>query len=160
MANYGNNIGCIATIVDPESVDICEEAGVGAEVELSLGGKSDPAYSGGPVPVKAKVLMLTDGQYRNTGPMFRGMLANHGKTALLEIAGNQVLINSQPKQVLDPELFRKHGIKPEAENLLVVKSSIHYRAGFGTFAREMIPVVVPGYAPPTPEGYTYKNWKN
>ena len=151
---------CIATIVDPESVNICEKAGVGAQVELSLGGKSDPAYSGGPVPVKAKVLMLTDGQYRNTGPMFRGMLANHGKTALLEIAGNQVLVNSQPKQVLDPELFRKHGIKPEAENLLVVKSSIHYRAGFGTFAREMIPVVVPGYAPPTPEGYTYKNWKN
>lgn len=151
---------CIATILDPESVKLCEQAGVGAEVELSLGGKSDPAYSGGPVPVKAKVLMITDGQYRNAGPMLRGVVYNHGTTALLEIAGNKVLVSSLPKQVLDAEAFRKHGIKPEEENLLVVKSSIHYRASFGRFAREMIPVVVPGYAPPTPEGYTYKNWKD
>lgn len=150
----------IATIVDPESVKICEAAGVGAEVELALGGKSDPEYSGGPVQAKAKVLMITDGAYRNEGPMLKGMIYNHGTTAVLEIAGNKVLVSSLPKQVLDPQVFRKHGIKPEEEKLLVVKSSIHYRASFGRFAREMIPVVVPGYAPPTPEGYTYKNWKN
>ena len=150
----------IATIVDTESVKICEEAGVGAEVELALGGKSDPAYSGGPVQVKAKVLMIPDGKYRNAGPMLKGMIYNHGTTAVVEVAGNKVLVSSIPRQVLDTEAFRKHGINPEEENLLVVKSSIHYRASFGRFAREMIPVVVPGYAPPTPEGYTYKNWKD
>lgn len=150
----------IATIVDPESVKLCEKAGVGAEVELNIGGGSDPAYSGGPVQAKAKVLMITDGAYRNEGPMLKGMIYNHGKTAVLEIAGNKVLVSSLPKQVLDPQVFRKHGIDPKKENLLVVKSSIHYRASFGLFAREMIPVVVPGYAPPTPEGYTYKNWKD
>lgn len=150
----------IATIVDTESVQICEKAGVGAEVELALGGKSDPKYSGGPVQVKGKVLMITDGAYRNAGPMLKGMIYNHGRTAVVEIAGNKVLVSSIPRQVLDTEAFRFHGIDPEKEKLLVVKSSIHYRASFGRFAREMIPVVVPGYAPPTPEGYTYKNWKN
>lgn len=151
---------CIATILDPESVKLCEKAGIGAQVELSLGGKSDPKYSGGPVQVKAKVLMITDGKYRNAGPMLKGMIYNHGTTAVVEVAGNKVLVSSLPKQVFDAEAFRKHGIAPEEENLLVVKSSIHYRASFGQFAREMIPVVVPGYAPPTPEGYTYKNWKD
>lgn len=149
----------VATILDPVSVQICQKAGVGAEVELSLGGASDPAYSGGPLHVKAKVLNITDGAYRNAGPVLRGMIYNHGTTATVEIAGNKVLVSSLPKQTLDSECFRKNGIDPEKEKLLVVKSSIHYQASFGRFAREMIPVVVPGYAPPVPEGYTYKNWK-
>ena len=34
-----------------------------------------------------------------------------------------------------------------------------YLCAVTVFARELIPVVVPGYAAPTPEGYIYKNWK-
>ena len=150
----------IASILDPDTVAICEKAGIGAEVELSLGGKSDPRYSGGPVEVKGKVLMITDGRYVMEGPMLTGMTYDQGKTAVLEIAGNKVLVSSMPKQTFDTACFRTHGIQPEQEKLLVVKSSIHYRASFGVFAREMIPVVVPGIAPPTPDVYTYKNWKN
>lgn len=64
-----------------------------------------------------------------------------------------------PRQVHDAQIFRIHGIAPETENLLVVKSTIHYRADFGKFARELIPVVVPGCASPIPDGYAYKSWK-
>ena len=91
--------------------------------------------------------------------MLQGMIYDHGPTAVVEIAGNKVLISTFPKQSLDTEVFRYNGVAPEKERLLVVKSSIHYRASFGRIAREMIPVVVPGVAPPTPEVYTYKNWK-
>ena len=150
----------VATILDPESVEICQKAGEGAFVSLSVGGKSDPAYSGGPVEITGKVLKLTDGRYRNAGPMLQGMIYDHGPTAVVEVAGNKVLISSLPKQSLDAEVFRYNGVDPEAQRLLVVKSSIHYRASFGRFAREMIPVVVPGVAPPLPEFYTYKNWKD
>lgn len=150
----------IASIKDPESVEICVKAGVGAEVELDLGGKSDPFYSGGPVHVKGKVLKITDGRYKMEGPMLTGLEYCQGTTAVLEIAGNKVLVSSLPKQVFDTACFRVHDIQPEKERLIVVKSSIHYRAAFGPFSREMIPVVVPGYAPPTPEGYRYKNWKD
>ena len=149
----------VATILDPAAAELCEKAGVGETVELQLGGWSDPVYSGGPLNVVAKVLQITDGCYVNRGPVQHGVTSNHGKTALVEIAGNRVLISSIPRQVFDPEIFRKHAIAPETENLLVVKSTIHYRAAFGQFARELIPVVVPGYAAPTPEGYIYKNWK-
>lgn len=149
----------VATILDPAAAELCEKAGVGETVELQLGGWSDPVYSGGSLNVVAKVLQITDGCYINQGPVQHGVTSNHGKTALVEIAGNRVLISSIPRQVFDPEIFRKHAIAPETENLLVVKSTIHYRAAFGQFARELIPVVVPGYAAPTPEGYIYKNWK-
>ena len=150
----------VAAILDEKSVEVCAKAGVGAKVDLTLGGWSDESYSGGPLQVTAHVKMLSDGKYRNSGLVAHGMVSDHGKTAVVEIGGNTVFITSFPKQVMDPEIFRKHGFEPEKENLLVVKSTIHYKASFGSFSREMIPVVVPGYAPPTPDVYTYKNWNN
>ena len=149
----------VACILDPKSVEECVRAGVGATVELNLGGWSDPAYSGGPLKVNAYVKMITDGKYVFKGKMSHGVEANHGKTVLIEIAGNKVLVTSVAKQPLDLEVFRSHGIAPEEMRILVTKSAIHYRASYGTVAREMIAVSVPGYSVSVPDGFAYKNWK-
>ena len=152
--------GCaMALLVDPESVAACEKAGVGAEVELDLAGKSDPAYSGGPLHVKAYVKMITDGKYRNKGLVARGTIMKLGKAAVVEIAGNLVIISSVPKQPYDTEIFRAHGITLEDQKIIVVKSTVHYRAAYGPYAREMIALALPGYAVPVPEGFDYKYWK-
>ena len=94
--------------------------------------------------------MLTDGQYIFKGKMMHGTEGKHGKTAVVEIKGNTVLITSVPRQPLDLEIFRSHGIAPEEQRILVTKSTIHYRASYGEVAREMHTVVVPGYASPFP----------
>lgn len=152
--------GCgFAVIVDPASVEICEKAGVGAAVRLSLGGWSDSAYSGGPVEVEAYVKMLTDGRYTNKGAMAQGGVMNMGKTAVLEILGNWVIVTSRSWQPYDLEVFRSHGITPTDMRLLVVKSSIHYRATFGTVARAMLPVPLPGYIDPRPGKFKFRTWK-
>ena len=149
----------IATILDPESAEKCAAAGAGATVELFLGGKSDPAYSGGPVKVSARVKAISDGKYVFKGKMSHGEIANHGKTAVVEIAGTTVFITSFPRQPYDLEIFRSHGIIPEKQKLLVTKSAVHYRASYGTIAREMHAVCLPGLAVPVPKGYKFKNWK-
>jgi len=149
----------VATICDPASALACAKAGVGSTVELDLGGWSDPAYSGGPIHCTAYVKMLTDGEYIFKGKMSQGTLARHGLTAVAEIAGNTVLVTSLPKQPLDLEVFRAHGIAPEERSILVTKSAVHYRADYGKVAREMLALSLPGYAVPLPEGYQYKNWK-
>lgn len=149
----------VAAITDPESVAACERAGVGAEVELQLGGGSDSTYSGGPLQVKAYVKKLTDGKYHYKGRMHRGLLMWMGKAAVVEIAGNTVIIASMPKQHLDLEVFRSHGICPEEQKILVTKSAVHYRASYGTVAREMIALALPGYASPLPERMIYHKWK-
>lgn len=155
-----NITGCaMAVIVDPESVKACERAGVGATVELNLGGWSDPVYSGGPVHVKAYVRMLTDGKYTNRGRMAQGGIMNMGKTAVLDISGNRVLVTSLSWQPYDLEVFLSHGINPMDMRLLVVKSSIHYRATFGTVARAMLPIPLPGYIDPRPEKFPFRIWK-
>lgn len=152
--------GCaMALLVDPESVEICQTAGVGAMVSLMLAGKSDPAYSGGPLPVTAYVKMLSDGNYRNKGLVARGTVMKLGKTAVLEISGNLVIVSSVPKQPYDAEIFRAHGITPEDQKILVVKSTVHYRASYGSIAREMIALSLPGYAVPVPQGFHYRRWK-
>ncbi len=149
----------VATILDPESAKACYKAGVGSTVKLSLGGKSDPAYSGGPLEVTAYVKMISDGKYTFKGKMDHGRRANHGLTAVVEIAGNTVLITSLVLQPLDLEVFRSHGIDPAKQKILVTKSAIHYMADYGTVAREMISLSLPGYSVPVPEAFTYKNWK-
>ena len=152
--------GCaLAMIVDPKSVAVCEKAGVGATVDLSLGGWSDPKYSGGPVQVTAYVKAITDGQYVNKGQMSRGATMKFGKTAVLEIEGNWVLVTSLSCQPYDMEILISHGITPTDMKLLVVKSSIHYRATFGTVARAMLPIPLPGYMDPRPETFPFRVWK-
>ena len=117
--------GAFATIVDPECVSICEKAGIGATVQLELGGWSDPVYSGGPVSVTAYVRMLTDGRYPHKGKMSNGAIVKMGKTAVLEVSGNLIIVGSLRTQPFDLEVFRSHGIAPEEQKFLIVKSAIH-----------------------------------
>ena len=149
----------VATILDPASVEACEKAGAGNTVKLKLGGWTDPKYSGGPLEVDAYVRMISDGKYLVKGKIAHGVIAEHGKTAVVEIAGNLVIITSAPRQPYDLEIFRSHGITPEEQKILVVKSAIHYRADYGKVARKMITLCLDGYAVAQPAGYDYKNWK-
>ena len=148
----------VASILDPESVKACIKAGVGSTVELSLGGWSDKLYSGGPLHVTAYVKSISDGKFIYKGKMTTGAVANHGTTAVVEIAGNTVLITSLSRQPYDLEIFRSNGVAPEDYRILVTKSAIHYMASYGTIARELITLSLPGYSVPVPEGYAYKNW--
>ncbi|MBR5528983.1 MAG: M81 family metallopeptidase [Oscillospiraceae bacterium] len=149
----------IAIILDPESVKACIAAGEGSLVQLQLGGWSDPVYSGGPLGVTAKVVKLTDGKFLQTGPVQHGVIVDFGDTAVLEIAGNLVLVTSLSRQPFDIEIFYSHGIDPAKQKILVTKSSIHYRATFCKVSKTMIPLALGGYASPIPGNYTYKNWK-
>ena len=149
----------VATILDPESVKKCEAAGVGNTVHLSLGGWSDPICSGGPLEVDAYVRMITDGIYTFKGKMSHGLRGTHGKAAVIEVAGNTVIVTSLSRQPFDLEVFRSHGIAPEEQRILVTKSSVHFAADYGTVSNEMYVVALAGMSSPDPKSYTYKNWK-
>ena len=149
----------LATIVDPESVKKCEAAGVGNTVSLSLGGKSDPRFSGGSLEVSAYVKMLSDGKYVAKAKIAPGEIIKHGKTAIVEIEGNTVLISSIPRQPWDTEVFYAHGIRPEEHSIIVTKSAVHFRAAYGEITDKMEVVALPGLANPVPDGYPFKNWR-
>jgi microcystin degradation protein MlrC len=56
----------------------------------------------------------------------------------------KIILISQRWQTLDPEMLRFVGIDPLGERLLVVKSTIHYRAAFEPLAHAIVEVDAPG----------------
>jgi microcystin degradation protein MlrC len=135
------------TIYDPAAVQQATRSGVGSEIEVSLGGHTDAAM-GAPVKAKAIVKMLSDGCFRNDGPMNAGVETSMGPTAVLRIGGIDVVTISSRIQTIDLQVFLSQGIDPTAKSVLVVKSVQHYRAAYAPIAREIVLVDSGGICSP------------
>src|SRR5947207_532611 len=94
-----DNVG-FGTIYDPAAVQQAMRAGVGAEIEVALGGHTDESM-GKPVRAKAVVKMLSDGVFKNDGPMNAGVETDMGSTAVLRIGGIDVVTISNRIQTID-----------------------------------------------------------
>jgi microcystin degradation protein MlrC len=122
----------LGLMYDPAAGRAALEAGVGAELDLALG-QSVPTFGGpsdAPLRGRFKVLAVSDGVCTLKGPMMRGLTVRLGPSACLEIEGIRVAVVSGKKQLLDRELLRMLGIQPELMRVIVVKSSVHFRADF------------------------------
>ncbi|MGK5507357.1 M81 family metallopeptidase [Brevibacillus formosus] len=134
---------CFGFIYDPEVVQIAHQAGVGATMQLSLGGKTDCLH-GEPLEVTAYVKALTDGKFIATTPMGQGGHENFGKSVRLQIEGVDVLVCSVKSQVLDEQIFLLHGIDVTKYKIVALKSSTHFRASFEPISARVITVDSPG----------------
>ncbi len=131
----------VAAVWDPEAARIMREAGLGAEVTLQLGGRTDmPSIGlrGQPFSVTGRVARLTDGRFKVEGPMYTGVTVNMGPTALLDTGQMQIVVVSQHHEPWDLGVFTSLGIDPANKKYLLLKSRIHYRAGFGGLARHTL----------------------
>ena len=137
----------LGLLYDPAAARIAHEAGVGAELELSVGKAVrcfDGTLSDPPVRGRAKVLSLSDGIVPLHGPMTAGSTVHLGPTPGVEIDGIRVHLVSGQCQMLDLDLFRFLGVEPERMKLLVNKSSVHFRAAFTPIAAHILVAVAPG----------------
>ncbi len=140
-ANLDN--ACYAYIYDPETARQAHAAGASATIDVRLGGKTD-ALHGAPIVATAYVKCLTDGRFRLTTPMGRGLQVDFGPTARLQIGGVDVLVASVRQQVLDDEIFLLNGIDVRRYKIVAVKSSSHFRAGYTHLAKAIIAADAPG----------------
>jgi len=133
----------VALLYDPEAAAKATQAGEGAELDLSLGALSgQPGHQ--PLKARCKVQRVADGNFTATGPMFAGARMTLGPTALLDIEGVRVIVTSAQEQAADQEMFRHVGIEPAETPILVLKSSVHFRADFEPIAAEILVVEAPG----------------
>jgi microcystin degradation protein MlrC len=146
----------VACLWDPAAAAASAKAGVGALVTLDVGGKIDDCH-GAPVRVTGRVRALTDGRFVHKGPMFRGLEGRLGTTAVLDVNDVKIILISKRWQTLDPEMIRFVGIDPTAEKILVVKSTIHYRAAFEPLAHTIIEVDAPGLSSSNLDRFAFKN---
>jgi microcystin degradation protein MlrC len=143
LVRVGARSAVVACIWDPTAVALCAKAGAGASVTLDVGGKVDDRH-GAPLRVTGIVRTLSDGRFVHKGPMARGLPGRLGTTAVLDVNDVKVILISYRWQTLDPEMIRFVGIDPLDHKVLVVKSTIHYRAAFEPIASEIIEVDAPG----------------
>lgn len=146
----------VALVADPETVRQCQTAGVGATIDLTLGGKTD-ALHGDPFPCRGYIRLLGDGTYVNDGPMMAGMSVLLGPTAVVVIEGVEVLVTSRAETPIDLNVFRAHGIEPTTRRVIGLKGKGHFRAAFEPIASDVILVEGPGITGSDLSRLTFKN---
>jgi microcystin degradation protein MlrC len=150
----------VFAICDPAAVQQMTDAGVGADITLDLGGKTDmPAIGrvGEPLTVTGRVRTLSDGQFVVTVPMGRGTQMDMGPTAVLEVGSVRIVVISRNVEPWDPGCFRSVGIEPTDMRYLILKSRIHYRAGFHDISTRDIPCNGVGVTSSDNSLFTFEN---
>jgi microcystin degradation protein MlrC len=146
-----NNATRAATgvIYDPQSARAAHQAGVGATVTLTLGGKSG-IPGDAPYQETFVVEKLSDGKFVAPGPYYGGRDMDMGPSACLRVGDIRVVVSSHKAQLADQSMYRYVGIEPTEQAILVNKSSVHFRADFEPIAEKLLICAAPGAMPADP----------
>jgi len=147
----------IGVLYDPVAAAAAHEAGEGTQMSVELGAHTGGAAEETPVSANFKVLRVSDGEFDAIGPYYDGIRLSLGPTALLEIGGVKIVVGSKKVQCADQAMFSHMGLDPRKQKIIVVKSSVHFRADFEPIASEVLVVASPGPNPADHRDLTYKN---
>jgi microcystin degradation protein MlrC len=133
---------CIV-IADPEAAEAAFAAGVDADVELTVGGKTD-RWHGEPVPVSGRVRLLCDGRWVHEGPENAGLPVEMGRTAVVRCGGVNLVVTTHKSMPGDQQQLKSVGIDPSRQKIIVVKAAVRWRGGYGPIAKHAIYADTPG----------------
>lgn len=123
----------LAGIYDPGAVDLCINAGVGAKIQLDVGGKIDYVYSK-PLSITGTVLRLPIGVSGYDKP-----------DAVLQVDGITLVLLSDHRAFTHPDHFKAVEIDPLAYKIVVVKEGYLFQ-GLRDIAPRAIMALTPGFA--------------
>ena len=129
---------CLGPLIDPTVATYLNAQPLGAEVTLDIGGKTAPDFGGGPIKVTGRVKGIGSGRVIGSGPILDGLERDFGPTAVLEVAGIDILIVSIAHQMLDLQQFETFGVDPANKSVVALKSMQHFRAAFTAIAGRII----------------------
>jgi microcystin degradation protein MlrC len=135
-----DNVAAFA-IYDPAAVGQAIAAGIGAEIALAVGGRmAMPQIPGEsrPLTVTGTVKTISNGRFRNKGPMGRGVLTDMGPSVVIDTGKVEIALISRHVEPSDLNCFYALGIDPMQKRFLMLKSRIHWRAGLGSVAKAVV----------------------
>ena len=143
----------VATIWDPIAVTFCHAAGEGALLDLRFGGKSGP-LAGEPIDARVRVLRTVAEAWQSFGRS----RVTLGASAVVRVEGTEIdiILNTNRTQTFEPDIFSNLGIDPLGKEVLLVKSTNHFFAGFQPIAAKIIYVTAPTSYPTDPATTPYK----
>ena len=128
-------------IYDPDAVQAAMRAGVGAMVELRIGGRMEmPSIPGTnePLLVRGRVRTLSAGYFVSDSPMRRGVKVSMGPMAVLDTGKVEIVLISRHNEPSDLGLFKVVAIDPSKKRYVVIKSRVHWRADLGPLAKHVV----------------------
>ncbi|MDQ3809099.1 MAG: M81 family metallopeptidase [Chloroflexota bacterium] len=135
----------LQTLCDPEAVRCCVTAGVGNNVTLAVGAKTDSRH-GQPVTVSGCVRTISDGRFEDPRPTHGGFrFFDGGPTVRLDTTDGHTLVLTT-KRVGNTSIQQMYalGIRPEDYQVVVAKGVISPRPAYAPIASEIVLVDTPG----------------
>jgi microcystin degradation protein MlrC len=131
--------GIVAAIADAGAVEQCRQAGVGAQLSLTIGGKTDE-HHGAPLPFAGRVTSLSDGHFElelKTSHLasMLGSEADMGPCAVVENEQAIILLSSRKMPPMDLGQLHSQGIRPEDAAYVVIKAAVSHRDAYNPIAR-------------------------
>ena len=127
----------VFAIFDPQAVQEAIGAGIGAQVRLQVGGKMAMPlmpHRSAPIELSGVVKLISNGKYRNKGPMSQGARQNMGQAVVIDTDDVEVALISRHVEPFDVNALLCLGIDPAQKHFVVLKSRVHWRAGLGHLA--------------------------
>ncbi|MXY99312.1 M81 family metallopeptidase [Candidatus Poribacteria bacterium] len=147
--------GFVVILCDPDGVQTCIQAGVGAEVTLDVGAKADNLH-GTPVSIQGKVRRIHDGHYEETEPRHGGQRHhNQGLTTVIAVGDSLVVLTSRRQTPFSLHQLLSLGINPTEMRMIVVKAAVAFRAAYEPIAGQIIEVDTPGLTAVNPLHFEY-----
>jgi microcystin degradation protein MlrC len=134
-----DSIEALLTVTDPAAVDVCNRAGIGATVEVDLGGAFTPEFA--PIRVRGRVLALALGEMQLDPPWAS---TDVGRVALLRVGSVDVVLTERRPWHLDSVIYRHVGRDVRRYQVVQVKSAGGYRAHYAPIAAEIIEIQTDG----------------
>ena len=127
-------------IVDAAAAAAAHAAGVGATIDVTLGGTCDPGRFAS-LPVTARVRLLSDGQARLETS---GNKLDAGPTAVLEIGAVTAVVLSRTVSLFDRALYYANGCDPRRYDAVVVKSPHVEHEMYDAWVEKNFNIDIPG----------------
>lgn len=148
----------LGVVTDPALAAEAHAAGEGATLRARFNRDETTVFSE-PYEAQATVLTLHGGRGVGRRGQLAGCSFNLGPSALLQVAGVQVVVISNRHQCHEPVFFEMFGVDIGAARSVVVKSRGHFRAAFDEFFKheQILHVDVPGLTSPMLSRFDFRN---
>ena len=148
----------LQSLYDPDSVEACVAAGVGAELALDVGGKTDDMH-GEPIHVVGTVSVIDDGPYEETRPTHGGgRFYDDGQRVIFNtVDGMTILLTSARSGNTARAQMYSMGINPEDYRVVVAKGVSSPRPAYQPIAAEIIIVNSPGVTSADLDTFEFKS---
>ncbi|CAL1517215.1 M81 family metallopeptidase [Chitinophaga sp. MM2321] len=140
--------GIIAVINDAVAVQQCYGVGIGKEITLAVGAKTDH-FHGDPVQLQGSIRHLSDGRFELENKnshlaSISGAYVNMGSCAVIENEQAIVLLTSHKTPPMDIGQLRSQGIQPEAAAFIIVKAAVSHKQAYDPIAKRSFYIDSPG----------------